>query len=330
MSTVHFLDVDPGDCSIIQHQSGWTTMIDVCSAYPTPRVGLSLFNPRILTHPVNPVQYLRGLGVSRLDRLIVTHPDMDHIDGIASIAAEFQPFSFWDTNNNKMIASNQFRDPRQAQDWNAYQTLRDNPAFYNCLRSVVESGCTGDDGGILSGLSNEYLKDEIVVLSPSRDLLASANQTGDFNDASCVVLYKTRGNRILFCGDSHDKTWEHILNTFPYEVENIDIMLAPHHGRKSGRNWEFLDHTQPKLTIFGRAPSGYLSYHAWNRRDLPFLTRPKVGSVIAKVDIAEIKIYVTSSIYNRYDGKSFTDCVFNRGFYWGKVTWRAFSDHLTV
>ena len=324
MSTVHFLDVKPGDCSIIQHTSGWVTMIDVCSAHPTPRVGVSLAQRRNPADPVNPVQYLRDLGIPRLTRLIVTHPDMDHIDGIASIAAEFQPFCFWDTNNNKTIELHQFRSNWQHQNWNAYQMLRCNPAYYNCSRSAVIAGSVGEDKATLLSM----FVDEIHVLSPSRDLLASANQTGDYNDASCVILYKTCGNRILFCGDSHNKTWDHILSTFPKEVEDIDIMLAPHHGRKSGREWKFLDHTRPKLTIFGRAPSEYLGYHAWRDRELPVLTRPQVGSVIAKVDIAEIKIYVTKPSVGMFGNRSLAECLYDPGYYWGKVTWRAESDYL--
>lgn len=321
MSTVHFLDVKPGDCSIIQHSSGWVTMIDVCSARSTPRVGISFDRYK---SSVNPVQYLRDLGVSRLDRLIATHPDMDHIDGISSIAAEFQPFCFWDTKNSKSILPNHFRDDWQRHNWDTYQLLRRNPEIYNCEVSFVESGCVGRDGGILPG----FYEDEILVLSPSRSLLTSANQTGDFNDASCVILYKTCRNRILFCGDSHDKTWDHILSTFPKEVEDIDIMLAPHHGRKSGREWKFLDHTRPKLTIFGRAPSEYLGYHAWRDRELPVLTRPQVGSVIAKVDIVEIKIYVTKPSLSMFGNRSLAECLYDPGYYWGKVTWRAESDYL--
>ena len=321
MSTVHFLDVEPGDCSIIQHQSGWTTMIDVCSAHPTLRVG---FNLNLYKSPVNPVQYLRDLGVSRLDRLIVTHPDMDHIDGIASIAEEFQPFSFWDTNNNKSIPPGKLRDDWQRRNWNTYQMLRRNPECYNCEVSFVESGCVGRDGGALSSI----FEDKILILSPSRRLQISANKIGKFNDASCVILYKALENRILFCGDSNDKTWDHILNTFPNEVEDIDIMLAPHHGRKSDRSWKFLDHTQPKLTIFGRAPSEHLSYDAWRKRELPILTRPQAGSVIAKVGIAEIEIYVTSARFSKYAFGLLGNLHNNRGFYWGKVTWRAQSDYL--
>ena len=34
MATIHFLNVKEGDCSIIEHNSGHTTVIDVCNAKP--------------------------------------------------------------------------------------------------------------------------------------------------------------------------------------------------------------------------------------------------------------------------------------------------------
>ena len=32
MATIHFLNVKEGDCSIIEHNSGHKTVIDVCNA----------------------------------------------------------------------------------------------------------------------------------------------------------------------------------------------------------------------------------------------------------------------------------------------------------
>ena len=32
MSTIHFLNVKEGDCSVIEHNSGRVTVIDVCNA----------------------------------------------------------------------------------------------------------------------------------------------------------------------------------------------------------------------------------------------------------------------------------------------------------
>ena len=313
MSTIHFLDVKPGDCSIIQHSSGHVTMIDVCSAYiPAQQLGVYLDLHRC---PVNPVKYLRTLSIPRLHRLIITHPDMDHIDGIHSVASEFQPVCFWDTKNSKYISQDKLQGDRQMENWYAYQTLRNNPGYYNSNLYFVESGNVDTGSGSLSLIYD----DELIVLSPTKKLIELANRTKNYNDASCVILYKSYGKRILFCGDSHDNTWEHIIKTFPDDVRNVDIMLAPHHGRKSDRDWEFLDHVKPKLTIFGRASSDYLGYDAWKNRNLHVVTRPSVGSVIAKLNLFDIDIYVTRRQFNKPYRKSMTDCLFHGGFYWGSI-----------
>jgi hypothetical protein len=45
-------------------------------------------------------------------------------------------------------------------------------------------------------------------------------------------------------------------------VTNVDLLIEPHHGRKSGRSYDFLDTLKPKVTIFGNANSEHLAYGA--------------------------------------------------------------------
>ena len=45
MGILHFLDVGQGDCSIIEHRSGRTTMIDVCKARTVKTTIASLYAP---------------------------------------------------------------------------------------------------------------------------------------------------------------------------------------------------------------------------------------------------------------------------------------------
>ena len=45
--------------------------------------------------------------------------------------------------------------------------------------------------------------------------MGEANKKDDYNDCSYVLLYRTGDRRIVFGGDSHDRTWEHILNPNP-------------------------------------------------------------------------------------------------------------------
>ena len=62
------------------------------------------------------------------------------------------------------------------------------------------------------------------------------------------------------------------LNNYESDVRDVDLLIAPHHGRSSGRSYEFLDVLRPTLTFFGKARSEHLAYSAWNYRKLPFVT----------------------------------------------------------
>jgi beta-lactamase superfamily II metal-dependent hydrolase len=124
-----------------------------------------------------------------------------------------------------------------------------------------------------------------------------ANESEDWNDASYVVLYRCHGRKILFAGDSEDLTWAHILKTWPKTVSNVDVLIAPHHGRDSGRDYEFLKTLNPKLTIFGNASSDHLAYKPWHNRDLPILTNNQAGYIILDIAKDDLSIYVKNETY---------------------------------
>ena len=112
MSTIHFLNVKNGDCSIIQHNSGHVSVIDVCNASRhSERVeDFSLHdsttsgNYHQKGHPTNPIAYLKQVvKTDSIFRYIQTHPDMDHMDGIKDLFNSFSVINFWDTENTKYI-----------------------------------------------------------------------------------------------------------------------------------------------------------------------------------------------------------------------------------
>ncbi len=62
---------------------------------------LEIINRRItLSIPFN---ILKDFGVSTIFRFILTHPDMDHMDGMKSLFDSFSILNFWDTANTKVI-----------------------------------------------------------------------------------------------------------------------------------------------------------------------------------------------------------------------------------
>ena len=150
--TFHFLNVKDGDCSIIEHGSGNVSVIDVCNAekVTTPMSDLELksITERISgnfqqkKHPVNPVEYLNKFNINSVFRFILTHPDMDHMDGIKDFFDCFNPANFWDTDNKKEIEFEQDAKYKE-EDWNFYKQIRDGKSQTNLTRLTLFSGSQG-------------------------------------------------------------------------------------------------------------------------------------------------------------------------------------------
>lgn len=291
MGVVHFLNVNEGDCTLIQHASGHNTVIDISNGSSV----VSIFenasgNHRQKDYPVNPVQYLKDFGVDTIFRFILTHPDMDHMDGMSSLFDRFPVLNFWDTKNTRAMDSNSDWGRYDKKDWDFYQKIRkskESPKVLNLLSgskgpyyNETEDGKSGADG--------------LYILAPTQDLVDEANETKEYNDCSYVILYRVNGKKIIFSGDSAEKTWNFILENHKDEVSDIDVLIAPHHGRKTGGNRDYLDVLKPKLTLFGNAKSQYLDYNAWNNRDLEHITNNQANCIILDADSENgIDVYVT-------------------------------------
>lgn len=307
MPQLHFMNVGQGDCTWIKHADGKNTVIDVCNgnavlqksaadayvaaAYEISEVRKGLRgNFRQKDDPVNPIDYLKSFGVTSIFRFIASHPDMDHLDGLKALFDEFGPINFWDTDNRKEITG--FDTGRFLEDdWTFYKGLRDGSSSTGTRRLTLHSGARGayynqsEDGS--SGGNG------IFVLSPTETLVASANENDDFNDCSYVLLYRTGSKKIVIGGDSHDASWEHILETHASAVTDVDLLIAPHHGRDSDRSYDFLDILRPKLTFFGVARSEHLGYSAWRNRDLEVMTNNQGNCFVLDIGQSDAGVYCT-------------------------------------
>jgi competence protein ComEC len=87
------------------------------------------------------------------------------------------------------------------------------------------------------------------------------------------------------------------LSAHEKDVTNIDLLIAPHHGRKSDRSYDFLDVLKPKLTFFGNANSEHLAYGAWNYRKLPFVTNNQAGCMVVAIENGTMDLHVTNKSF---------------------------------
>lgn len=83
---VTFLDVGQGDATLVRFPRGATMLVD---AGGTPSEAFDI-GGRVV------VPALRYLGVRRLDSLVLTHGDSDHVGGAASVARAHRPFDVWE------------------------------------------------------------------------------------------------------------------------------------------------------------------------------------------------------------------------------------------
>ena len=335
MPTVHFLNVNDGDCSVIEHASERITVIDVCNAKAADetakkvdrfmRAASSLekgvngnFNQK--KYPVNPIVYMQDRNIKSVFRFILTHPDMDHMDGIEEFFDAFSPVNFWDTDNTEEKSfGNGNNKGYSEEDWKFYKKLRDGKPTTDPKRLTLTSGARGQYYNKEESPQSGH--DGLHILAPTSELVTAANACEDFNDCSYVILYKTNNHRILFAGDSHDDTWEHILSVHRKDVEDVELLIAPHHGRHSDRDWEFLDVLNPALTLFGNAGSEHMAYSAWNSRGLPMITNNQAGSVIVDAGASPMDVYVTCEAYAKASNP--LGAVYSSqfgGYYWGQVT----------
>lgn len=307
MAIIHFLNVLEGDCNIIQHETGRTTVIDISNGYndydtaeeiavknsdarkamyERTQVPSDKKDYRQKKNPDNPIFYLKEKGIKNIFRFILTHPDMDHLDGIKDLFDEFSIANFWDTDNTKEISDKLGSGGYNIEDWKFYKSLRDRK-ISPCTRLTY-----------FSNNSNLYYnQDNIEILSPTPSIVKACNDKGNWNDSSYVILYtppKANGGhwKILFAGDSEDLTWEHIITNHSEKVKNIDVLFAPHHGRDSNRNFDFLKSLTPTITLFGNANSNHLAYAKYPGTRI---TNNQAGYIILDISNRHINIYVKNA-----------------------------------
>ena len=305
MPRVHFLNVNQGDCIVLEHNSGRTTIFDICAGNieRERRTAPSLLakeditpapgNYRMCHHPTNPLDYLARLPTTAIWRFVLSHPDMDHLDGFNALLTEFPVLHFWDSGARRQKPDFGNFGGYKEEDWDRYaKVIAGEEAGTRSIqvRSDAQFKYANQDDTV-NGAG-----DGLHILAPDETLIKKGNSTQDFNDASYVVLYRSAIGRVLLAGDAHDATWDYIKEHYENDVANVELLIAPHHGRKSGRSYEFLDYVNPKLTLFGCASSDHLAYDAWNYRKLPHITNNQCGCIVAEGHNA-MNIYVENRIF---------------------------------
>lgn len=272
MSIIRSYSVGNGDMFFIKHNSDNFTIIDCCMDDLTEDVI---------------VQDLKNHSSDKqITRFISTHPDDDHIRGLAFLHKKMNPLNFY-------CVKNRATKPEETEDFNQYCALRDDAtrAFYltrGCSRKWLNQDSEERGSAGLHVLwpitTNEYYQEE----------LAKAAEGECFNNISTILTYALAGGaRFAWMGDLECDFMEKVKNEIT--LSPLDVLFAPHHGRESGTvPSEWLGQMDPHIVIIGEAPSEHLNYYdGYNT-----ITQNSAWDITLDCVTGKTHIYVSNSDYS--------------------------------
>jgi competence protein ComEC len=163
------------------------------------------------------VPYLRASGVRRLDGLIVSHDDIDHSGGAASVL-QAMPVDW-------LLSSLHDMDPLPLQAERAFRCY--------------------------AGQSWEWDGVRFDVLHPPRESYEDRRVRD--NDLSCVMKVSARFGQVLLPGDIESRGEAELLASYGGRLR-ADVLIAPHQGSKTSSSSAFIREVDPQAVVF---PVGY-------------------------------------------------------------------------
>lgn len=235
----HFIYVGKGNCAIIDFPSGHLSVIDVDDSRTVSESEKATMERLQKARPNNPIDYIVDNFSDEIFRFILTHPDMDHMSGIKTLFKKKYVRNFWYVPENKPDPDNWENSPYDKSDWEFYQSLKNKKVndvtIVNPLRNATADCC--------------WVQDGIRILSPSKALMKTAEESEEYDNLSYVLQINCNGIRAMLTGDATKAALDDIVANYKASGLQSSILLAPGHGSKNHVSKDFLNAVRPRLTI---------------------------------------------------------------------------------
>lgn len=159
---------------------------------------------------------LEDRGIRRLEYLVITHLDKDHIGGVDHILPQVEV--------GRVIQSCNTEDSGQYEEY--------------------EEACRE------AGIVPERLTDPLSLSLGGAELKLLPAARCDYEDDNdySILTEMTYGRcRFLFAGDAEDERLEEYLSR--EEVDTVDFLKVPHHGRLSHLSEELIEAVSPRYAV---------------------------------------------------------------------------------
>jgi competence protein ComEC len=204
------LDVGHGQAIVMQSSTG-TLLFDAGSQH-NRNIGQRVITP-----------FLRYCGIGRLDAVVISHDDIDHINGLIEVV-------------------------KNCDVGNVYTSAAVVEKSKESSTAKYLAECLGSEGiklNRLSGTMELGPQMRLDILWP--DGAACEDESLSDNDKSVVSLIEFAGRRILLCADIEDFAQRQLLERC--KELHADVVVVPHHGSVWTSGSEFLKSLNAKYLV---------------------------------------------------------------------------------
>lgn len=237
--SVNALSVGQGACNVIYGRDIPTIMVD----------GGSSDVKDVYKYRIRP--FLLSNGISEIDYLFVTHPDMDHISGVKELLSD----ELKEVNVKHQFVSVEDADsdnPEFVHIISKGDRIENGSITIECLSPENEGESKGGDNlrAVSSGVK---LLDTDIEANQQKS--GRGKQAESLNDMSLVlkVTYKTDKKHftMLYTGDISSSVEQSLVGETQIidKLKNIDYLSVPHHGSKYSSSEQFVNTVNPKVSV---------------------------------------------------------------------------------
>lgn len=182
------------------------------------------------------IPYLKSIGIKKIDYLIITHGDLDHIGGSITLINNFQV-------KNVILNKGTFTDLEKE---------------------------------LIKNLNKKKIPYQINInkinLSNHTIYLLNNTKYNNENDNSIITYFTYQKYKFLYMGDASITTEDNLLEN--YNLNNIAILKVGHHGSNTSSSKDFISQINPSISLISVGENNI--YHHPNKEVINNLSKSRI------------------------------------------------------
>lgn len=244
---VHYIDVGQGDCIYIAFPDGTDMLIDCGSQGGSSKYQASAINKLKALNPDG-----------KIDRVMATHSDTDHISYLDEVFFEFQVNNVYMPNiessyEKSFEFGNKKGTVKELVEKSKLDKFTDDDKIDTLvyaeffIAALSEPNCN-----ITLNIGKYEIRGQdytftFYCLSQEEWDRRHLNNGEQINAVSPIGILEYAGRRLVFTGDSNNSNEKYYCETYPYV--DCDVLKVAHHGSRTSSSEEFLKHVKCEYAV---------------------------------------------------------------------------------